>query len=170
MASSDSHETRTIFYGAVINPVSLTSYSILPQCMLSIDPSGKIEWMIDCVEKHSLQGTLASKGHIDVDIVFLNEGEFLMPGFIDTHTVLLIARDLLYLTLSCGHSTRLNFRSWERQSLYFSCHYLKESFMHSEVTSISYLTGWRNSFFLRRLSSRTSILHERRASRSLDVS
>ena len=45
--SEDQNGRGTILHGAVINPVSLTSYSILPQCMLSIDPSGKIEWIID---------------------------------------------------------------------------------------------------------------------------
>jgi len=122
MASSDSLETHTIFYGAVINPVSLTSYSILPQCMLSIDPSGKIEWRVDCVERHMLQETLALKGHIDVDVVSLKDGR-VPHARIHRYTYGTsdcTRRDLLYLTLSCGHSTRLNFQSWERQSLYFS--------------------------------------------------
>ena len=88
MASSDSHHcTRTIFYGPVINPVTLTSFKTLPHCLLSIDPSGKIEWMIDIVYEHQLQKTLASKALTDVKIVILKDGEFLMPGFIDTHTV-----------------------------------------------------------------------------------
>jgi len=124
MVSPDSHDTRTIFYGAVINPVSLNNYSILPQCLLSIGPSGKIEWMIDCVETHMLQETLASKGHIDVDIVFLNNGEFLMPGFIDTHTVKTSDWHEIYCPypdpILWPYSTHLNFRSWERQSLSFS--------------------------------------------------
>jgi guanine deaminase len=88
MASSELHHgTRTIFYGPVVNPVSLTSYSTLPHCLLSIDPSGKIEWMMDNVAKQQIQETLASKKLIDVDIVYLKDGEFLIPGFIDTHTV-----------------------------------------------------------------------------------
>lgn len=88
MASSDSHHvTRIVFYGPVINPVSLTSFNTLPHCLLSIDPSGKIEWMIDNVDKHQIQQTLASKALSNVNIVYLKDGEFLMPGFIDTHTV-----------------------------------------------------------------------------------
>ncbi|KAF8808969.1 Metallo-dependent hydrolase [Phlegmacium glaucopus] len=86
MAFADSHGTRSIFYGAVINPISLTCYSILPQCLLSIDPSGRIEWMIGNIERHELQETLTSKGCVDIDIVILGDGQFLMPGFIDTHT------------------------------------------------------------------------------------
>lgn len=89
MASPDSnHDTRNIFYGPVINPISLTCFNTLPHCLLSIDPSGKIEWMIDNVDKHQIQETLASKAlNADVSITYLKNGEFLMPGFIDTHTV-----------------------------------------------------------------------------------
>ena len=88
MTSPDSHYgTRNIFYGPVINPVSLTSFNTLPHCLLSVDPSGKIEWMIDNVDKRQLQKTLASKALGDVNIVYLKDGEFLMPGFIDTHAV-----------------------------------------------------------------------------------
>jgi guanine deaminase len=91
MASSDSHHhgIPNIFYGPVINPVSLTSFNTLPHCLLSIDPSGKIEWMIDNVDKHQIQETLASKAAAlsNVNIIHLKDGEFLIPGFIDTHTV-----------------------------------------------------------------------------------
>ena len=87
MASASNHNTYTIFYGPVINPVSLTSYSILPQCLLVVDPFGKIDFIMGYLEAHKLQETLASKGHSDVDVTILKDGEFLMPGFIDTHTV-----------------------------------------------------------------------------------
>ena len=91
MASSDTpHGTCTIFYGPVINPVSLTRFSALPYCLLSIDPSGKIEWMIDNVYDHQLQETLASKSLSDDNLIHLKDGEFLMPGFIDAHAVYLI--------------------------------------------------------------------------------
>jgi hypothetical protein len=54
MASSDSHHcTRaTIFYGPVINPVNLNCFDVLPHCLLSIDHSGNIEWMIDNVYEY----------------------------------------------------------------------------------------------------------------------
>ena len=88
MASSDSHHCApTIFYGPVINPISLTHYDTLPHCLLSVDASGKIEWMIDNVHEHHLQKTLSSKALSQDKIFYLKDGEFLMPGFIDTHTV-----------------------------------------------------------------------------------
>ncbi|KAF8163613.1 hypothetical protein B0H34DRAFT_651932 [Crassisporium funariophilum] len=78
--------STTIFYGAVINPVTLTSYSAWPRCLLAVDASGNIEWIIEDVEAHKLQEALASKGYFDVEVVALKDGEFIAPGFIDTHT------------------------------------------------------------------------------------
>ena len=43
--------------------------------------------MIDNVYEHQLQKTLSSKALSHVKLVYLKDGEFLMPGFIDTHTV-----------------------------------------------------------------------------------
>jgi hypothetical protein len=131
MASSDPHRgTCTIFYGPVINPVSLTRFSALPHCLLSIDSSGKIEWMIDNVYDHQLQETLASKSLSGASAIRLKDGEFLMPGFIDTHTVYAFFSDCKkfgLIIIILWYSMRLNFRSWERQSLSFHSHsFLKD--------------------------------------------
>ena len=77
----------TIYYGPVINPESLTCYKTLPDCLLSVGPSGNIDWIVDDVPEHLLQDTLAQRGCIDVDVIALQTGEFVIPGFIDTHTV-----------------------------------------------------------------------------------
>jgi len=77
----------TIFYGAVVNPLSLTSYSAFPRCLIAVDDSGNIAWIVDDVEPHALQEVLAVKGHVDTEVLALRDGEFIMPGFIDTHTV-----------------------------------------------------------------------------------
>lgn len=79
--------TLSIFYGAVINPVSLTDFEKLPTCLLAVGPDGTIAWIVKKVPAHLLQDTLAEKGLVDVDVVVLKEGEFIIPGFIDTHTV-----------------------------------------------------------------------------------
>lgn len=79
--------STTIFYGAVINPLSLTSYSAFPRCLIAVDGSGNIGWIVDDVEPHALQEVLAAKGHVDMEVLALKDGEFIMPGFIDTHTV-----------------------------------------------------------------------------------
>lgn len=76
----------TIYYGPVITPESLTEYKALPKCLLSVGPSGNIDWIVEHVPEHLLQDALAQKGFIDAEVNALKTGEFLVPGFIDTHT------------------------------------------------------------------------------------
>ncbi|KAG5644224.1 hypothetical protein DXG03_008819 [Asterophora parasitica] len=75
-----------IFYGALISPESLKSYKALPHCLISVGASGAIDWLVEDVQEHTLKDTLAEKGCIGADVVVLQPGEFLLPGFIDTHT------------------------------------------------------------------------------------
>ena len=77
-----------IFYGAVINPTSLTAYSAFPRSLIAVGPTGNIEWITEEVLPHQLQDELARRGCLSEDLVELKDGEFLIPGFIDTHTVL----------------------------------------------------------------------------------
>ena len=78
-----------LFYGAVVTPTSLTLYAALPHALLCVSSkTGKIEWIEDHVPPYELQNTLAKHGLVDAqNITELKSGEFLMPGFIDTHTV-----------------------------------------------------------------------------------
>jgi guanine deaminase len=78
--------SMTIYYGPIITPESLTEYKALPKCLLSVGSSGNIDWIVEYVPEHLLQDTLAQKGCIDVDVIALKMGEFIIPGFIDTHT------------------------------------------------------------------------------------
>ena len=82
----------TVFYGALITPTSLTEYRALPRALLSVSRStGDIEWIEDDVATADLQDVLARHGHGaasgNVDIIELKLGEFLIPGFVDTHIV-----------------------------------------------------------------------------------
>jgi hypothetical protein len=77
----------SIFYGAVVNPQTLTSYDAHPRCLLAVGPSGNIEWMEGDVASHDLESTLAKYGCNNEELIELKEGEFLLPGFVDTHTV-----------------------------------------------------------------------------------
>jgi guanine deaminase len=77
----------TVFYGAVINPVDLTSYHALPHALLAVSSKGEIAWIEEDVESSALQEVLAAKGWLEADVVELKLGEFLMPGLVDTHTV-----------------------------------------------------------------------------------
>ena len=85
----------TIFYGALVTPISLTSYKALPHALLAVSKStGLIEWLEEDVASGELQDTLAKHGifiageyQADFELIELQFGEFLLPGFIDTHTV-----------------------------------------------------------------------------------
>lgn len=80
-----------IFHGPVVNPQTLWSYQTLPRCLLCVAPSGDIAWVIDNVPDSMVQEVLAQKGLVgegaNVDFVSLKKGDFLVPGFVDTHTV-----------------------------------------------------------------------------------
>lgn len=94
-----------IFHGAVINPQTLSSYQALPKCLICVAPSGDIAWVVDNVPDSMVQEVMAQKGCLDedVDFVTLRRGEFLVPGFVDTHTVctaLLQFMDMLLSRLS----------------------------------------------------------------------
>ncbi|KAJ7343327.1 hypothetical protein DFH08DRAFT_872372 [Mycena albidolilacea] len=75
-----------VYYGSVISPVSLTSFKALPRCLLAVASTGNIDWIVEDVEDSMVQETMAAHGYIDVDVVCLREGEFLLPGMVDTHT------------------------------------------------------------------------------------
>ena len=80
----------TLFYGALVSPTSLSSYIASPHALLAVSKSsGRIAWVEEDVPAAVLQDTLAKHGILveDVDLIELKRGEFLLPGFIDTHTV-----------------------------------------------------------------------------------
>lgn len=80
----------TVFYGALITPVSLREYRTLSHALLAVArDTGDIAWVEDDVHTSALQNTLARHGLTteDVDLIELKLGDFLMPGFIDTHIV-----------------------------------------------------------------------------------
>ena len=96
------------FYGPVINPETLNSYAILPRALLAIGPDGRIAWLnTDCAGEGVLAHISARSPKSIVNgqcrnLVILNEGEFLIPGFVDTHTVCLL-RGILCLASSPKH-------------------------------------------------------------------
>jgi guanine deaminase len=78
----------TIYYGSIVTPESLTSLRAHPRALLAVNAQGIIDWLEEDVDSSMIRDVLAKKGLFDVhDVVELKNGEFLMPGFIDTHTV-----------------------------------------------------------------------------------
>lgn len=88
--------TVSVFYGPVINPKDLNTYEILSQALIAVDPNGTIIWTERDVKPGNLQDYIkerlpevpAPDGYeISVSLIELDDGEFIIPGFVDTHTV-----------------------------------------------------------------------------------
>lgn len=76
-----------VYYGSLINPTTLTSYEASPNCLIAVSSQGNIDWIVHDVIDSLVQETLLQKGSLDAEVTVLHPGQFLMPGFIDTHTV-----------------------------------------------------------------------------------
>lgn len=77
----------SILYGAAVTPVDASTWKAMPRCLLAVGPTGDIEWLFEHIEEDRLTEVLGQKGHSTAEVVTLQKGEFLIPGFIDTHTV-----------------------------------------------------------------------------------
>ena len=79
-----------VFYGALVSPRTLSAHTVSPRALLCVaHTSGNIAWVEHDVHPSALQDVLAKHGLQldDVEFIELQHGEFLMPGFIDTHLV-----------------------------------------------------------------------------------
>ena len=81
-----------VFYGALVSPRTLSEHTVSPSAVLCVSHAGTIEWVEHDVHSSALQDVLAKHGLYfhDVEFTELKHGEFLMPGFIDTHLVSLL--------------------------------------------------------------------------------
>ncbi|KAJ3833299.1 hypothetical protein F5878DRAFT_665769 [Lentinula raphanica] len=78
----------TVYYGSLINPTTLDSYEANTNCLIAVNAHGNIDWIVHDVEPSAIQQTLLQKGLLIDDITFtaLQDGQFMMPGLVDTHT------------------------------------------------------------------------------------
>ncbi|KAF9069871.1 hypothetical protein BDP27DRAFT_1324738 [Rhodocollybia butyracea] len=82
---------KTIFHGPLINPTSLLSFDTIPKCLVGVNSDGNIAWIERDVSDGQVKEAMDRKGHLhsdglEVEVIELKEGQFIMPGFIDTHT------------------------------------------------------------------------------------
>jgi guanine deaminase len=77
----------TVFYGALINSKTLTELSVHPRALLAVNKHGVIDWIIEDIEFAKVKRVLEEKDLHHVKLNVTRKGEWLMPGFIDTHTV-----------------------------------------------------------------------------------
>ncbi|GAA6002101.1 hypothetical protein JCM10207_003074 [Rhodosporidiobolus poonsookiae] len=79
---------RRVFHGTVIHSRSLTETEYLQDALLAVDAAGTIAFVEREVPAEEVDRRLSELGWVgvDVEVVRLKRGEFLIPGFIDTHT------------------------------------------------------------------------------------
>ncbi|KAB5591757.1 Guanine deaminase [Ceratobasidium theobromae] len=78
-----------LFYGSVINPISVHKADFQTRTLLAVSPAGIIEWVEHDVDSSDIQRVALEKGLVldeSVQVHELKYGEWLMPGFVDTHT------------------------------------------------------------------------------------
>ncbi|KAK8240438.1 hypothetical protein IWZ00DRAFT_437308 [Phyllosticta capitalensis] len=75
------------FYGTIIHSISPQEIQILEKGLLLVGPDGKITLFRENVEKSQVAGLLAhySSGAGSLRVRYLERGQFLIPGFVDTH-------------------------------------------------------------------------------------
>ncbi|KZO91788.1 Metallo-dependent hydrolase [Calocera viscosa TUFC12733] len=79
-----------IIYGPLITPLSKRDALFSDCSLVAVSAQGLIEWVEHSVEPEQLQDLLAKHGRStedqDTQFVELKWGEWIMPGFVDTHT------------------------------------------------------------------------------------
>ena len=93
MATLEIAPKATVFYGPIISSDTISFYTASPRALVAVNSRGFIEWIEHDVQASQVQRVLKHKinelglGMVQVVLLELEEGEFLMPGFVDTHTV-----------------------------------------------------------------------------------
>ncbi|KAF9354897.1 hypothetical protein BGX34_010764 [Mortierella sp. NVP85] len=72
-----------VFYGTLIHSVSITQVEFIKQGLLFIDHQGRIAKLVKNVDQDKVQAAL--DGVEDDKVVYLNDDQFIIPGFVDTH-------------------------------------------------------------------------------------
>ncbi|KIK59779.1 hypothetical protein GYMLUDRAFT_226708 [Collybiopsis luxurians FD-317 M1] len=81
-----SSTSATVYYSALVNPTTLASYETHLKSLIAVSSQGNIDWIVHDVDSSLIQQVLLRNGCPDAQVVDLHEGQFIMPGFIDTHT------------------------------------------------------------------------------------
>ncbi|BGP46792.1 hypothetical protein JCM10450v2_002640 [Rhodotorula kratochvilovae] len=79
---------RRVFHGTLVHALSLTETEYLQDALLGVDEAGVIAFVDKDVPADQVDTRLRERAWADNDaqVVRLKQGEFLMPGLIDTHT------------------------------------------------------------------------------------
>ncbi|RWA11470.1 hypothetical protein EKO27_g3627 [Xylaria grammica] len=76
-----------VFHGTLIHCLSLDQLEIIENGLIVIAPGGIISSLVKSISKDSVYQHLATLGlsESQYDVHFLDRGQFLIPGFVDTH-------------------------------------------------------------------------------------
>ncbi|CAB4392869.1 unnamed protein product [Rhizophagus irregularis] len=76
-----------VFYGTLIHSLSLANLEILQNTLLGVDISGKIAFLEkNVLDETTLNHIISQWEFPEQEVIRLSKRQFLMPGFIDTHT------------------------------------------------------------------------------------
>jgi hypothetical protein len=151
-----------VYYGTIVNPVNADTVDILIDALLAVDANGVIAWLEPNVPPSSLQDKLAHHGWLDQDLIELTRWEWLMPGFIDTHTV---GGRCMYgfgLLITAAPSTPRSFPISDCPSNFYIYNRL---IVFAGDSSTNFLTGFPMSPFHARLALQISSMLAKRIAR-----
>ncbi|GAA5935361.1 hypothetical protein JCM1841_001934, partial [Sporobolomyces salmonicolor] len=77
-----------VFYGTAIHSRSLTEIEFLRDALIAVDEHGIIRLVEEGVQEDEVEQRFEAIGwkKVEVELVRMKKGEFLIPGLIDTHT------------------------------------------------------------------------------------
>ncbi|POR39330.1 Putative guanine deaminase [Tolypocladium paradoxum] len=73
------------FHGVVVHSTGREELTILDNALLAVDASGRIVALEPDFPTARLAGRLAELGLAQCPVTELSRGQFLVPGFVDTH-------------------------------------------------------------------------------------
>lgn len=80
-----------LYHGPLIHSVDISTLEALPRALLAISASGRIEWVEKDVDPSLMLEIAIAHGwdaqSSSIEVIVAQPGEWIMPGFIDTHTV-----------------------------------------------------------------------------------
>lgn len=73
------------FYGVVVHSTGLKELHILNKALLVVGPDGHVVTLEPDFEPEQIPARLKELGHAACNVTMLARGQFIMPGFVDTH-------------------------------------------------------------------------------------
>lgn len=115
-----------VYYGAIANPIDAATLDLLPSALLAVTDDGHVAWLEPNVDPSLIQQYLLQHAWVDAPVIELNSEEWLMPGFIDTHTASLLFTHFITFGVIATFSMLLNFPTSAGTSLTLSKQFISK--------------------------------------------